>query len=97
MLLTEPILMGIIALIGGAGGLFALIKSWMDYRENRAARIEDADERLVARLERKLSEAEARIAHLEAQHEQDAGYILELATALAKAGIDVPSKTVTKP
>ena len=95
MLLTEPILMGIIALIGGAGGLFALIKSWMDYRENRAARIEDADERLVARLERKLSEAEARIAHLEAQHEQDAGYILELATALAKAGIDVPKRQDT--
>ena len=96
-MLSEPILMGIFALIGGAGGLFALMRAWMDYRANRAERIEDADERLVARLERKLTEAEARITHLEAQHEQDLNYILDLATALAKAGIDVPSKTLTKP
>ena len=91
-LLTEPIILAIIGLLGGAGGLVTLIKAFLDARENKAARLEDADERFNARLERKLSDAEARIAHLEAQHEQDVGYILELATALAKAGIDVPTR-----
>ena len=91
-LLTEPVIIAIIGLLGGAGGLVTLVKAFLDARENKAARIEDADERLVSRLERKLSEAEGRIAHLETQHEQDVGYILALATALAKAGIDVPKK-----
>ena len=96
-MITEPIILAIIGFVGGAGGLVTLIKAFLDARENKAARIEDADERFNARLERKLSDAEARITFLEAQHEQDVNYILELATALAKAGIDVPSKTVTKP
>lgn len=91
-MLSEPILMGIIALIGGAGGLFALIKSWWDYRANRAARIEDADERLVARLERRLDESDKRIACLEQQGRDDAAYILQLSTTLAKHGIEVPKK-----
>ena len=91
-LLTEPIILAIIGLLGGAGGLVTLIKAFLDARENKAARLEDADERLVARLELKLTEAEARITHLEAQHEQDVTYILALATALAKAGIDVPTR-----
>lgn len=91
-LLTEPIILAIIGLLGGAGGLVTLIKAFLDARENKAARLEDADERFNARLERKLSDAETRIAHLEAQHEQDVAYILALVTALAKAGIDVPTR-----
>ena len=91
-LLTEPIILAIIGLLGGAGGLVTLIKAFLDARENKAARLEDADERFNARLERKLTDAEARIAHLEAQHEQDIAYILALVTALAKAGIDVPTR-----
>lgn len=91
-MITEPVILAIIGLLGGAGGLVTLVKAFLDARENKAARLEDADERLAARLERKLSDAEARIAYLEAQHEQDVNYILSLATALAKAGIDVPSR-----
>ena len=91
-ILTEPILLGIIGLLGGAGGLFTLVKAWWDYRANKAARIEDADERFVARLERKLADADTRIAFLEIQHEGDVAYIIFLVEALGKAGIDVPKK-----
>lgn len=91
-ILTEPILLGIIGLLGGAGGLFTLVKAWWDYRVNKAARIEDADERFVARLERKLADADTRIAFLEIQHEGDVAYIILLVEALGKAGIDVPKK-----
>ena len=91
-ILTEPILLGIIGLLGGAGGLFTMVKSWWDYRANKAARIEDADERFVARLERKLADADTRIVLLEIQHEGDVAYIILLVEALGKAGIDVPKR-----
>lgn len=91
-MITEPVILAIIGFLGGAGGLVALVKAFLDAREHKAARIEDADERVAARLERKLSDAEVRIAYLETQHERDVNYILELATALAKAGIDVPDR-----
>lgn len=94
-MITEPVVLAIIGFVGGAGGLVTLVKAFLDARENKAARLEDADERLAARLERKLTDAEVRIAHLEAQHERDVSYILSLATALAKAGIDVPSRYPT--
>ena len=90
--MSEAVILAITAAVSGTSGLFTLVKAIMDARANRAARIEDADERFNARLERKLTDAEARIAHLEAQHEQDVAYILALATALAKAGIDVPTR-----
>lgn len=90
--MSEAVIIGIISLIGGAGGVVALIKSVLDYRANRAARIEDADERLVARLERRLDEQEKRIEELEALRDADAQYIIMLTTMLAQAGIAVPKR-----
>ena len=94
-MITEPVILAIIGLLGGAGGLVALVKAFLDARENKAARIEDADERFAARLERKLADADTRIAYLEAQHEADVAYIISLVEALAKAGIDVPKKPMS--
>lgn len=90
--MTEPTTLAIIGLLGGAGGLATMLKAFLDFREHRMAIVEDADERMVARMERKLAEADARIATLELQHDQDYAYITALSVALAKAGIEVPTR-----
>lgn len=90
--MTEQTTLALIGMFGGAGGLVTMAKAFLDFREHRLARVDDADERLVSRLERKLAEADARIATLELQHEQDSAYITALSIAMAKAGIEVPSR-----
>ena len=59
-----------------------MIKALFDYRANKAARIEDADERLVGRLESRLDKAEQLIAALEPQVCDDAAYILALSSRI---------------
>lgn len=81
----EAVLIALIAFAGGGGGAVALYKAWSDHRNKTSSREEDAEERLVTRLE-------ARLAKLEAQHEQDNAYILTITYALARAGIDVPQR-----
>ena len=91
-MLTQPVFLAILATLGGAGGLFAFIRAVLDYRADAAARIEDADERFVARLERRLTDAEGRIVSLETQHELDVRYVQVRMVALASAGIEVPKR-----
>ena len=90
--MSDPVILAIIGLAGGAGGLFTLIKSWLDYRANKSARVEDADERLVSRLEARLDKAEQRIAVLEDQIHKDDDYIMSLSSTIIKAGLDLPDR-----
>lgn len=91
-MLTESVILSLIAALGGAGGLFVLVQSILDYRAKAVARVDDADERLVARLERRLTDAEGRITSLETQHELDVQYIQVLMVTLASAGVEVPER-----
>lgn len=69
----------------GAGGLVSLIKAIIDYRAGHAQREDDADERLVTRLEKSV---EKLTDQLDAANE----YISELTDALIDAGLKVPRR-----
>lgn len=84
--MPEPVLLALIAAAGGAGGLVTLAKVIVDARENRHSREIDADERLAARLERRLDAAEARL-------DKSERYIGTLTRAMIRAGIEIPPRT----
>lgn len=92
----EAILIALIAMVGGGGGLVALYKAISDAKANKANREDEADNRLVARLEHRLNDYEDRISELEKQHNNDVAYILQLSIALSKAGFDIPARKETK-
>lgn len=91
-MVSESVLVAILGVLGGAGGVFTILRAWFDYRANHAARLDDVDERLTARLERLLGAAEQRERELERQHEEDSQHISQLTIALVRAGIDVPTR-----
>ena len=91
--MSEAVLIALVAALGGAGGIATMLKAWADHRNNLHAREDDADERLVTRLERRLDGAEKEIRTLHLQREADALYIAQLAWALANAGIPIPPRT----
>jgi len=85
MTVNETVLLAIIGVLGGAGGLFTLAKAVLDHRANYHETELEADERLVARLERRLDEAERRLDAAEA-------YIHKLMISLARAGVEIPPR-----
>lgn len=90
--MSDSVIIAIIGTLGGAGGIFTLIKAILDHRANKSAKEQDAEERLVTRLETRLNAQEARIKELEHLREEDGRHIYFLALALARAGIDVPDR-----
>lgn len=93
----ETIVIALIALLGGGGGAVAFYKAWSDHKNQTSSREEDAEDRLVSRLEARLTSYETRITKLETQHDEDNQYILKLTNAMARAGIDVPPRKKDNP
>lgn len=75
----------ILAAIGGIGGIVQLINAVKSYRDGVRQREDEAEERLVKRLE-------GRIDVLEIERKQDAEYIRRLIQALGTAGIEIPAR-----
>ena len=61
-------------------------------RNADTAREGDAEDRLITRLETRLNDSEKRINDLEKKRALDSAYILELTSALMRAGINVPPR-----
>lgn len=78
-------LVAILAAAGGVGTMVQMVKAVQSYRLGIRQREEEADERLVKRLEN-------RIDALEIERRQDAEYIRRLIMALGRAGIEIPER-----
>jgi hypothetical protein len=84
---TEAVV-AILAALGGGGFLLQAFAAWRSWREGIRQREEAADERLVARLERRIEILEMERAH-------DSEYIRALIEALGQAGIKIPPRGAT--
>jgi peptidyl-tRNA hydrolase len=73
----------LIAAFGGVGTFMQIIKAWQAWRDGIRQREDEAEERLVARLEKKIEV-------LEIQAKADSRYIRRLVMALGRAGIEIP-------
>lgn len=78
-------IVAILAAIGGVGGLVQLFNAFRSWRDGVRQREDEADERLVNRLERDIEV-------LKIQTRADARYIRRLVMALGKAGIEIPDR-----
>lgn len=79
------VLVAALAAIGGAGGVVQIIRAIRAYRDGVRLREDEADERLVKRLE-------SRILVLETRADLAADYERLLVHALGAAGIPIPSR-----
>lgn len=75
----------ILAAIGGVGGLVQLVNAFRAWRDGVKQREEAADERLLARYERRVDELELRVAHGEE-------YIGLLVQAVGELGGKIPPR-----
>lgn len=82
---TTQAVVAILAAVGGVGGIVQVIKAIRAWRDGVRQREDQADERLVKRLER-------RIESLEVRADLDQEYIRRLVSALGQAGIAIPSR-----
>ena len=90
--MDQPIVLGVIAALGGGGWIVTLVKAWLDHRDNTSAREQDADERLTDRLEHRLDRAETRLSSVEHALEDERTFSSILVAALARAGIPIPDR-----
>jgi hypothetical protein len=82
---TVSAIIALLAAIGGIGGIVQLIKAIQSWRDGIRQRVDQAEEKLVQRLE-------GRIDRLEMRADLDAEYIRRLVHALGTAGIPIPSR-----
>lgn len=99
--MNGEILIGILAALGGAsaigGAVVKIISTVRGYREGIRQREDEADERLVKRLERTIGEQGDEIKALRIQIHTQGEYILELVTTLARAGVPIPMRPYKGP
>jgi len=84
---------GLLAAVGGVGGLIQLLRAIRSWREGVQQREAAPTERLVAHLEGQIADLKARIAALEQARNEDGSYIGQLAFALASQGLPVPPRS----
>jgi hypothetical protein len=94
----------LVAAFGGAGTLLQLLRMYQSWRDGVRQRQDEADERLVSRLEKiieykdkVIEDRDLRIAVLERGRSSDGEYILVLVTALAQADQPIPMRPVKGP
>ena len=73
----------LVAAFGGVGTMIQVLNAYRAYRDGVRQREEEADERLVRRLERDIE-------ILKIQERANAAYIRRLVMALGRAGVDIP-------
>lgn len=99
--MNGEIFIGILAALGGAsaigGAIAKIISTVRGYREGIRQREDEADERLVKRLERTIGEQGDEIKVLRGQIHTQGEYILELVTTLARAGVPIPMRPYKGP
>jgi hypothetical protein len=95
------ILIGILAALGGAsaigGAIAKIISTVRGYREGIRQREDEADERLVKRLEKTIIAQDEVIHALRIRLDAQGEYILELVTTLARAGVPIPMRPFKGP
>src|SRR5690606_686473 len=94
----------LVAAFGGAGTLLQLLRMYQSWRAGVRQRQDEADERLVSRLEKiieykdkVIEDRDLRIAVLERGRSSDGEYILVLVTALAQADQPIPMRPIKGP
>jgi cytochrome c biogenesis protein ResB len=91
----------ILAALGGAsaigGAVAKIINTWRSWREGVQQREDEADERLVKRLEATIIEQGKEIKTLRSQLNDQGEYILELVMAMARAGLSIPMRRTKGP
>lgn len=94
-------IIAVLAALGGAsaigGAIVKIISTWHSWREGVRQREDEADERLVKRLEKTIDERAAEIKTLRGDLHTQAEYILELVTTLARAGVPIPMRPYKGP
>lgn len=94
-------IIAVLAALGGAsaigGAIVKIISTWRSWREGVRQREDEADERLVKRLEKTIDRQDDKIRELRAQKDAQAEYILELVTTLARAGVPIPMRPYKGP
>lgn len=83
MTATVQAIVAVLAAIGGIGGVVQVINAYRAYRDGVRQREDEAEERLVRRLEKDIE-------ILKLQARADARYIRRLVMALGQAGIEIP-------
>lgn len=86
------ILIGIIVALGGGSGIVTVWKAVTDHKNKVASREEEAEERLVKRLEAKAIEADIKMTGMQKQLDDANAYILLLSIALSRSGIEIPHR-----
>lgn len=99
--MNGEIFIGILAALGGAsaigGAIVKIISTWRSWREGVRQREDEADERLVKRLEKTILSQDETIHVLRARLDSQGEYILELVTTLARAGVPIPMRPYKGP
>ena len=87
--IVPMVIQGIIYILG-AGGLVAIVKAILDYRNGKDTKELASDEALVKRLEKHIREQDKRIKQLEAQRDADTIWLHSLIMEMGKHGVDLP-------
>jgi hypothetical protein len=77
------VVVALVAAFGGTGALIQVVNALRAYRDGVRQREEEADERLVRRLEKDIE-------ILKIQERANAAYIRRLVMALGRAGVEIP-------
>lgn len=85
-------LIQLLTVLGASGGLFTIIRAWIDYRDGVSAREGESDERFYKRLEERLAKSEARVDLVEEQLRAEKNYTSILILSLVSQGLKVPPR-----
>lgn len=77
------VVVALVAAFGGTGTMIQVVSLYRAYRDGVRQREEEADERLVRRLEKDIE-------ILKIQERANAAYIRRLVMALGRAGVEIP-------
>lgn len=89
----EQIATILIALFGGSGGIVVIVRAYLDHKRKILQMDDDAEIRLLRRIEKSLEDAQKKSEYFELQLEKEKEYNAHLVTLLAQNGILPPRKS----
>jgi hypothetical protein len=90
--MTPEIWIAIIVALGGSSGIYAIIKAVLDWKNGKASRESDADEKFNLRLDKRIEEEAKRAELLQAKLDAERDFNHQLVLTLVRHGIEVPSR-----